>query len=96
LNKEERQAIETVEGNPGQPKIQAFQLEGTYKLRDSVNQLQESIIQTRKSMGSSLDDLTKAIEEQSHSQKSLQKWLVIWTALMALGIIVQVLWVILH
>lgn len=92
MNEDEKKAIEEVSGNLGSSgRTEGRKLEATYKLNDSINQLQASIIQFRKSIGSEVENLTNALDERSKSEKSLQKWLLIWTSIMAIATVVQVI-----
>ena len=72
MNDDEAQKIKNTAGDPGESTIKSYELESTYKLRDSINNLTESI-----------DKISKRTEK-------LQIWLIIWTAVMAVGVIAAI------
>jgi hypothetical protein len=78
--------IESVAGGIGMPRTESAQLDAMYKLRDSMDNLKESIVPIR----TALTNLADSIIKESANSKLMQRWLLIWTAVMAVATVVQV------
>jgi chromosome segregation ATPase len=91
MKDEEKQAIESVKGGIGSARTEGEKLEATYKLRDSIDQLQQSIVHLRESIINVMKYSVKSQEKQDKTNNSLQKWLIVWTAIMTIATIIQVI-----